>query len=368
MKNGFGKIVSSRVERIFSHLSQSFKISLGSNEAIDNLLFKIELDDGTVGYGEAGILTCVTGETYEDTCRNLNKITAFLLERNINEYLEIFNYINLNFSNNHAAVTAVEMALLDALTRSVGVPLWKYFGNAKKPVRTDMTIVISDPDNSACQAEEIYHKGIRAFKVKVGNDVDEDVQRLIMIHRASMGLPIYIDANQGYTPDVTIDFLKKMKDNAIDISLVEQPVHCNDLEGLKYIRERIDIPVCADESVFTVTDAIKVIKMNACDVVNIKIMKSGIMQALEIGRICKASGLKLMIGGMVESLLAMGCSAHMAYGTGFFDYIDLDMPFFIKDDLMDGNILKSDGFYDLSGVISGIGVVPRFGNEKPREL
>ena len=88
-------------------------------------------------------------------------------------------------------------------------------------------------------------------------------------------------------------------------------------------------------------------------------MKSGIVQAREIALLAKAAGIKLMIGGMMESSLAMTASAHLASGLGGFDFIDLDTPFFIKPGYDKNPYLSKNGVYDVRRVRAGIGIVPK---------
>jgi len=93
-------------------------------------------------------------------------------------------------------------------------------------------------------------------------------------------------------------------------------------------------------------------------IINVKLMKCGLFEAREIALLAQANGIKLMIGGMMESSLAMTASAHLAAGLGFFDYVDLDTPFFIKDGLNKNPYLSKRGVYDLKKVSSGIGITP----------
>ncbi len=109
----------------------------------------------------------------------------------------------------------------------------------------------------------------------------------------------------------------------------------------------------------SVSEAVAVIREKAADVINIKLMKFGVIQGVEIARIARAAGVGLMIGGMMESALAMTASAHLAAGLGCFSYIDLDTPFFVRDSSARGPYLSSRGVYDLRPVRKGIGVIPQ---------
>jgi L-alanine-DL-glutamate epimerase-like enolase superfamily enzyme len=126
---------------------------------------------------------------------------------------------------------------------------------------------------------------------------------------------------------------------------------------MKVARES-KIPVCADESVRSLTDAVAIINQKSAQVINIKIMKTGIFESREIAILAKAKGVGLMIGGMMETSLAMTASAHMAAGLGCFDFIDLDTPYFIKGAVKKNPWLNNCGIYDFTRSQDGIGIRP----------
>lgn len=116
--------------------------------------------------------------------------------------------------------------------------------------------------------------------------------------------------------------------------------------------------VAADESVSSPEQALRMAKERAAQVINVKLMKAGLLAAWDIALIAKGSGLGLMIGGMVESQLAMGCAAHLAAGVGGFKFVDLDTPLWLKASPMRGLRMGRGGLYDLASKRPGIGVRP----------
>jgi len=335
-----------------------FRTSLGEHKNLENILFTLKLENGTEGYGEAGIATHITGETVEATSKNLNDAGNCLVGENIYDYLSISAELNKAFPSNKSAVAAIEMALLDALTKSLKVPLWKFFSNSPKKLASDITIVISDLKETEKAIKKFYKQGFRSFKVKIGKDMDIDFKRVQIVKKVAKNSKIYLDANQGYSAKETLCFLNLLKKANIIPDLIEQPVKKNDWEGLKRITKSSKVPVCADESVASVSDCIRAIKEKAVSAINIKLMKSGLIEAREIALLATHSGIDLMIGGMMESSLAMTASAHLAAGLGCFKYIDLDTPFFLKGGTKNP-YLNSRGIYDLSKVKSGIGINPK---------
>ena len=337
-------------------LIQPFRVATGEHKILDNLLFVLELKGGIKGFGEAAIATHITKETVEETTKNLKTIGQALLGRNTGDYLKISLELNEQWPKNKAAVAAVESALMDALTKTRKIPLWKFFGSRPKRLVSDITIVIADLAETENSVKKFYKQGFRAFKVKIGRDEDLDFKRVSAVKRLAPRCRIYLDANQGYSASQTLNFLKILKKHGIKPDLMEQPVPKEDFEGLKKVTQLSRIPVCADESAASLVDTLRLIHEKAVNVISVKLVKSGLFQAREIAQSAQKSGIKLMISGMMESSLAMTTAAHLAAGLGYFDFIDLDTPFFIQDGSVNNPYLNSKGVYDLRKVKEGVGI------------
>ncbi len=352
------KIKSTRVSLLNAPLSQPFRIATGQHDSLENVLLTVVLSDGTKGCGEAAVATHITGETIPQTVKNLKIAASYLQGQNIGDYLKMSAYLQSLMTNNMAAIAAVEMALFDALTRHFKMPLWKIWGSSVKPFATDITIVIGSLEETMAKTKEFYAQGFRAFKIKVGRDMDSDFKRVQAVSTIARRSSIIIDANQGYSAAQALNFLTALNKAGIQINLIEQPTVKGDWEGLTKITRLSKVLVCADESVSSLPDAVYAINKKAVGAINIKLMKTGLVHGAMIAQLARANGIKLMIGGMMESPLAMTASAHLAAGLGCFDFIDLDTPFFIKNGLRRHPCLNAKGVYDLSRISSGIGIAP----------
>ncbi len=350
------RIRSIEIKALQAQLNQPFRIATGQHDTLDNLLVSLTLEDGTTGFGEAAVASHITGETLDKTRENLLTAASCLKDFLATDYLRISNWLHDSFPRNKSVVAAIETALLDALTSQMGVPLWRIFGSVPKQLTSDITIVIASLEETQQKAEEFYRQGFRAFKIKVGKDMDLDFKRVQAIATTTPGSSLIIDANQGYDSTQTLQFLTMLDTAGINIDLIEQPTVKGDIEGLKRIKASSKVIVCADESAASITDVLRLIKEKAVDAINIKLMKTGLIHSFEIARLAKASGLKLMIGGMMESNVAMSAAAHLASGFGDFDFVDLDTPFLIKDEAARNPYLSSSGVYDLSKAEAGIGI------------
>ncbi|MDO8580189.1 MAG: dipeptide epimerase [Candidatus Omnitrophota bacterium] len=356
MKEKSGIIKKTSVKILRRPLNQPFRTATGEHKSLENVLFSLELADGVRGWGEAAVATHITGETVEKTQLNLKNIGPLLRGQNVSDYLRLSTKLREVLAGNPAALAAVEIALVDALTRQKKIPLWKFFGKKCALLKTDITIVIGSLVETQAAVEQFFKQGFRTFKIKIGRDFDLDYKRILAVHRLSHGSDIYLDINQGYSAEETLSLLKELGVDGIRPALLEQPVPRQDWEGLKKISRSTDIPVCADESVRHVGDAALAIREKAVSVINIKLMKFGLFEALEIIALAQSNNVGLMIGGMMESSLAMTAAAHMAAGMRCFQYIDLDTPFFLKHDIVRNRYLSKNGVYDLRDVKAGIGL------------
>jgi L-alanine-DL-glutamate epimerase-like enolase superfamily enzyme len=337
-------------------LNQPFRVATGQHDRLENILFTIGLRDGTQGYGEAAVATHITGETIEQTLKNLKSISSRLQGAVIEDYLHISSELHERLPQNKSAVAAIEMAIFDAMTQYLRIPLWRLWASKPKRFRTDITIVIGDLEETKTQTRAFKSQGFRAFKIKIGRDMDLDFKRVAAVCHIAPRSQIILDANQGYSARQTLQFLKLLEKSGIVPDLIEQPVPKTDWEDLKKVTRESKVCVCADESASSLADVIRIIKEKAAGAVNVKLMKTGLVHALEISRLSHAVGLKLMIGGMMESNLSMTASAHLAAGLGYFDFIDLDTPFFIKGEAARNPYLSPQGVYDLSKVKAGVGI------------
>ena len=344
------------IEALNVDLDEPFAIAIGTKYSIENVLITLILDNGIEGYGEAAPLEPINGENQSTVIATLNSCRDFIIGKDVSEYIAISKTLKSVFWAQVTARCAVEMALLDAFTRAINVPLYKFFGGVYNKIETDYTITIVPPDTARKNATSLYKKGYRTLKTKVGKNLNDDIDRLLAIIDGAPGCGITLDANQGFSPSEAVHFIQELEKNKIRPVLFEQPVLKTDLPGMKYVKEHISVPVAADESVFTGADAINIVRLGCADIINIKLMKSGIIEALDIAAIARNSNIKLMIGCMLETKLALSCSVHFAAGLGGFDFIDLDPHIDPEKELFSEGPEFTAPCYSVSDIYPGIGV------------
>jgi L-alanine-DL-glutamate epimerase-like enolase superfamily enzyme len=322
-------------------LTEPFGIATGAQHVAANVLVAVTLADGTVGRGEAAPFPAVNGETQGDALDALARLGGVLLGEDAARLRHLSSLAREACAAAPSALAAIEIAALDAVTRRADLSLWSYFGGAEESLETDITIVTGPPEASRAAALRARGEGFRSLKVKVGgSSVDHDHARLAAILEAAPEARLVLDANAAFTEDEAVELVERVGPERI--ALFEQPVSHDDLDGMRGVRRRTRVLVAADESARSAKDVAALAIHRAADVVNVKITKCGLVEALDMIAAARAFELGLMIGGMVETELAMTVSGCLAAGQGGFDFVDLDTPFFMKRSGATGG-MRSEG-------------------------
>ncbi|CAO2204755.1 unnamed protein product [Urochloa humidicola] len=319
-------------------LASPFTIASSRLDAVSNVAVRVELRSGAVGWGEAPVLPSVTAEDQPAAlaaagraCHALAAAPAAPLGAMLRDVAGV-----LPGHDFASARAGVEMALIDAVANSIRIPLWRLFGGASDTVTTDITIPIVAPNEAAQLAAKYRGQGFQTLKLKVGKNLNSDIEVLKAIRLVHPDCSFILDANEGYTADQAIEVLDRLNEIGVTPVLFEQPVHRDDWEGLRDVSivsmEKYKVAVAADESCRSLLDAQKIIHGNLAHVINIKLAKLGVLGALEIIDAARKANVALMIGGMVETRIAMGFAGHLAAGLGCFSFVDLDTPLLLSED------------------------------------
>jgi L-alanine-DL-glutamate epimerase-like enolase superfamily enzyme len=336
-------------------LTEPFGIATGAQATAENVLVEVRLDDGSTGIGEAAPFPAVNGETRADVLEAVTNARAALAGEDAKRFRRIADILR-EACPAPTGRCAVESAVLDAITRRAGMSLLDFFGGKETSLDSDITIVTGDPDHAARAAERAKAQGFTTLKVKVGGGAAEaDVERIAAILGVMPEARLVLDANGGFSVDEGAHLVECV--GAGQIALFEQPTAGDDLEGLRSFRKRTRVPVAADESARSAADVAMIAVMRAADVVNVKISKCGVVEAADMIAAARGYNLGLMIGGMVETPLAMTVSACLAAGHGGFDFVDLDTPLFMKEIPTQGGFRQIGPHIDLSQIERGHGVV-----------
>ncbi|MBX0356664.1 dipeptide epimerase [Halobacillus sp. Nhm2S1] len=323
-------------------LHTPFKTALRTVTVAESIYVKVVGDDGTAGWGEAPPTVVITGESLTSIDHTINKIiTPVLLGKDITYREDLFEKLNSCCIGNTSAKAAVDIAIHDLLGKVYQLPLYQLLGGAKCELETDYTVSVNEPEEMAEDAARYVSQGFKILKVKVGKDtIQKDIERIQTIHeQVGEGVRIRLDANQGWSPKEAIYAIRKMEDHNLPIELVEQPVHAKNIEGMKQVTEHTYTPIMADESVFSPTDARRILETRSADLINIKLMKSGgIHQAMKINHLAEAYGVECMVGSMIETKLGITAAAHFAASQNNVTRVDFDAPLMLTEDPIEGGI------------------------------
>ncbi|HET9953076.1 MAG TPA: dipeptide epimerase [Polyangiaceae bacterium] len=342
-------------------LREAFGIAGGTQFTAQNVLVELELDNDVVGLGEAAPFPAVNGETQAAVLAALPAATAVLRGTEILSYRRVSDAIREVASGTPSARAALEIALFDAWARSASVSLLSFFGGAEARLRTDITIPTGSPEAAQDAARRAAQAGFSTLKVKVGgptasHDIAHDVARLQGICDAAPHAELVLDANASLDESSTCALFDGLAQLARRVVLLEQPTAAEDVDTLRRLRSRLTVPIAADESARSAADVARLALHRAVDVINIKTMKTGIVEALDMICTARAHGLGLMIGGMVETEISMSTSACLAAGVGGFQFVDLDTPCFMAARPLEGGFRQRGSDLDLSQIELGHGV------------
>lgn len=303
---------------------EPFVIATGTMDFAQNTFIKVITDTGLYGVGECSAFPMIVGET-QNTCLTVAKDFAQIwkgkdplaLEERLAE-------LHLCIAGNTTIKSAFDMALYDLATKDAAVPLYKFLKGEPREIVTDITLGIASAEEMAQKALRLKDGGAFTLKVKLGKRPQEDIARIKAIRRAvGFDIPIRIDANQGWSYEEAVEALQGME--AYKIQFCEQPMRSYNDHLLAELRAQTIVPIMADESVYDHHDAERLCKNDACDFINIKFSKSaGIYEALKIQAVAAEYNIPCMIGGMLESRLALAAKVHFAYAAPNVKYFDLD--------------------------------------------
>ncbi|RYY21708.1 MAG: dipeptide epimerase [Chitinophagaceae bacterium] len=309
----------------FSIPMHPFTIATGTMHYAQNLFIRVHTDAGYYGVGECSAFPMIAGET-QATCFEMAKDFAKIWKNKSTEPIgERMQDLHLATAFNGTVKSAFDMALYDLAARQADQPLYKYLGGRKqKKLETDITVGIGSPESMAQQAAAFVKDGFRIIKVKLGKEPGEDIERILAIRRnIPQSIVLRLDANQGWSFDSAVQVLQAL--DSMNVAFCEQPMRAYDDVHLPRLRKLSPIPIMADESVFNHHDAKRLIREDACDFVNIKLAKSGgILEALKINAVCQEHKIPCMMGGMLESRIALSAFAHFALACDNVIFYDMD--------------------------------------------
>lgn len=313
------------VRRKRLELTHTWTISRNSSDYKDNVFVRIERD-GVVGWGEAAP-NVRYGESAEQTIEALESVRSIVTAGDWLHYVDLRDRWEKAITHQSCARAAMDIAIMDWVGGKLKAPLYRLLGldPAKTPVTT-FSIGIDTPEVIKQKVAEA--KDFPVLKIKVGRDNDAEILAAV---REATDKPLRVDANEGWKDkELALEKIRWLQ--GLGVELIEQPLPAAMIEETAWLRERVEIPIVADEAVKTAGDIPKLAA--AYDGINIKLMKSGgVQEAIRMIHVARAMGMKIMLGCMIESSVAISAAAHL---SPMVDWADLDGNLLISNDPFTG--------------------------------
>ena len=337
-------------------LKKPFITSLGALEAAENIIVVIRTNGGHIGFGECSPFLTINGESMETCFIVASYLAKALLHNDPLNIMDCVLTMDRVIYGNASIKSAFDMALYDINAQHAGLPLYMFLnGNKHKKLITDYTVSIGEATQMADDARAIIANGFEIIKVKLGGKPTEDIERIHRIREAvGPSLPIRIDANQGWEVNTAIEVLNALA--PYSIQHCEEPIPRWDFMNLSFVRKNSPIPIMADESCCNAHDAKRLIELQACDLLNVKLGKSGgIYEALKIVRFAEAHKIAMQVGGFLESRLGFTAAAHLSLASDYIIHCDFDTPLMFAEDHVEDGITYGKGGLIIVPELPGLG-------------
>jgi L-Ala-D/L-Glu epimerase len=334
-----------------------FRIARGSvgspTAGAPHIYVRVTAEDGTVGWGEARPSHRWSYETEESVLTTIRSYLApALLGRNVFDLAGIHRAMHTEIApgltvGQPIAKSAIDIAVHDLLGRHLGIGLSDVLGShGPRDVALSWLISTTDPGEAADLAADASARGYRGLKVKVGVQVEHDLDLLAAVKRAAPAAYLWVDANGSYDVAQAKRLARGMA--AIGIDVLEQPLPANDLAGLRSLRAAMDLPLALDESVCSGADLIAALRHEALDMLVIKISKmGGLWPARRMMEMAGEAGVDLLGSGLTESRLGLAAGATLFSAFGLRHPVDLNGPQFLGDDPVAVGPVIADGVIHL---------------------
>jgi len=314
--------------------------SLGAHTVSPFLLVKIHTDEGIVGLGEVSCTPIWSGEDQVTAAHFICDYMAPALQGEDPTQIErLTARMRYRLAANPFTKAGVEMALWDILGKAAGLPLYRLWGGpARDFVPTKFSVSGQEPGKAAELAAWAVAKGFRTMKVKVGIDPEVDIARVRAVRQAiGPDVRLGVDANGGWSPRVAVQTIRRMYE--FGIYFAEQPVPPVDPAWMADVRNHVNVPVMADESVNSVQDAMSLARAGAADVLSLYVGKGGgVSVARKIAAVAEAAGLVCTVGSNLEMGVASAAMIHLAMAAPAIAAeefpCDILGPFFYEDDIL----------------------------------
>jgi L-alanine-DL-glutamate epimerase-like enolase superfamily enzyme len=324
-------------------------------DILEHVLIRLITDTGHVGLAEAPPRPTIYGETPESIQAIIqNHLAPRLIGLDINEVKRANQEMSV-IANNHTAKGAIDICLHEAIAASQNQSLLEYLNPPARKIKVSYILGISDHGTMLAEAKAVYDRGVRVFKVKVGRNLADDLDRIrrLQAEFKGSGVSLYADANEALVPTEAERQLRQLAQAGI--LYVEEPLPVTMIPERARLRQAEALPIIADDSAFTLNELKRELQFNTFDILNIKTARTGYYYSGHMLAAARQLGKGVMVGSQASSTLGTIRAAIFA-GSGGIDHPS-ELSFFLKvqDDIVNQPIQLQAGYIDLNS-LTGIGL------------
>ena len=312
----------------------------------ETLLVKVETDEGISGFGETAAALSFSGETLVSMRYIIDQYLAPTL---IGE--DPFNVAKVNLvldkmmAHNYGVRAAIDIALHDLVSKSLGIPLYKFLGGRMRDdVRITWHVANADYDKDIEAASQGRDLGFEVMKLKVGTaDIKQELKTLEGLRNRLGEMDLRLDANQGLSLTTAIPYIKKTE--AFEITFFEQPIDYHYFSGMAKICASVNVPIAADEGIFTADDVVRNFEAKSADIISLKMMKAGgITGVMRAAHVCEVLGLPIHLAAKIaETSVATAAAIHVGVCLPRLDYDCGTTNHYLLDDIVEEPLVPSKG-------------------------
>ncbi|MED7788257.1 dipeptide epimerase [Francisella sp. 19X1-34] len=351
------KIIDIKTSIVKIALKRTFITAVRSTDHIDALVVELALDNGLKGYGVAPATTAVTGDTLQGMQYIISEIfTPVIKGAYLSDYKEVLQQVFSRVMFNSSAKMAIDLAFHDLLAKQKNISVANLLGAKNNTIETDVSISCGTVAETIQNIQNGVEANFSAIKVKTGADFKRDIELLKALdNEFDKSIKFRFDANQGWSITQTKQFIEELNKYSLKVEIIEQPVKYYDISAMQEITQFSNIPIVADESVFNSSDAKRVIDERACNMINIKLAKTGgILEAKKIKKLADEAGIPCMVGCMMESPAGILATASFALAENI-TIADLDPLDWVSKDIYSNYITFNEPNIILKDNLIGFG-------------
>jgi len=345
-------------------LAHPYELAIGTRYEAHIVVVVVRTDQGIVGYGDTSSVDGVP--IASETQRSIVAIVRdflgpMLVGQNALEVPKLIDKMNASVYGNNYAKAAIDSALYDCAGQALGLPVYMLLGGRRRDeILLSAGVGARDPSTAVETAEAALGAGYRSLKVKVGFGRRRDLENLKAIRElAGPDVPIRIDVNMGWSFPDAVQTIKRLE--VCDLQLVEQPLKRYDYAGMAALATAVDVPIAADEMVWSPEDTLNLVRFKAAEMVNMKVMKlGGLCQAMRATHILDAADLQYWVGTMGETGIGVAANIHFCTAVKSLPLANegaRPAPYFLGDDLIRQTFEVRDGCVAIEQVAKpGLGI------------